>query len=239
MKFLLIPLLCFSAITYASTISSVKDGNWEDASTWSSNQVPSNPDSIIVKHYVIVNQNFNISFSSVLFITASGTICGDYLMKTLCGAKFINYGHIFLGSIETRDGSNYNVIQSKNYISISGCSFATNGFYNYPPNGTVNVWPPVFCQTQDTNWEMGTLGLEELEYSTFNFYPNPITDGQLTVICEPAATIKVVDLLGNERLTTTFKTSTQIDFSRLSNGVYFLELATGEKKLVKKIIKTD
>lgn len=239
LKFLLGVFLLSIVFCKATTVSSIKNGNWESASTWSSGQIPTNPDSIIVKHYVVTNYSLTLSSPTILYITSAGTICGDYLMKTLCGSKFINYGHIYLGSIETRDGSNYNVIQSKNYISIYGCSFATNGFVNYSPNGTTSVWPPVFCQTIDTNWDGGTMGLLELENSQLKIYPSFLTNEPLTIITSASIKIRLVDVMDKEILIKQIDNNTEVNMADLPSGIYFLEIEINGRMLKKKIVKID
>ena len=143
LKCLFICYVFFTTALSAVTVRTIANGNWEDPNSWSNYQVPVSPDSIIISHYMIINQNHSISAPTVLFIDSSGTICGEYLLETFCGASFINHGHLYLGQIKTRAGSNYNYIACKNYIIINGCS-ASGGYYNnIPPNGSTYVWPPV------------------------------------------------------------------------------------------------
>jgi hypothetical protein len=240
LKCLIIILVFVSSLTKAVTITSIIDGNWEDASTWSNHQVPTNPDSIIIQHYVVLNQNRTLSSPTILFITSTGTICGDYLLETLCGVTFINYGHMYLGSIETRSGYNYNLIFSKIYINVYGCSPSVSGFYSYPPNGVVQVWPPVFCKTIDTNWEGGTsIGVMELENNQLKIYPSPLTNEPLTVITLTDTKIKLLDVMGREIQATRFENKLEIDVSTLPTGIYFLEIEMNGKKQLKKVVKSN
>ncbi len=238
LKYLIIIFVFFTTVTKAVTITSIIDGNWDDASTWSNHQVPISPDSIIIQHYVVLNQNRTIFSPTILFITSTGTICGDYLLQTLCGSSFINYGHMYLGSIETRSGYNYNLIQSKLVVNVYGCSPSASGFMSYPPNGVVEVWPPVLCKTINTNWEGGTsIGLMELENSQLKIYPSPLTNEPLTVITLTDTKIKLMDVMGRELQSKLFENKTEIDVSALPTGIYFLEIEMNGKKQIKKIIK--
>lgn len=224
----------------AVTIKTIAPGNWEDAFVWSNNQVPMSPDSIIVMHYLVLNQNLTINAPTVLYVDSSGTICGEYLLETLCGASMINYGHIYLNQIKTRAGFNYHVIECKNFINISGCPPSGSGYFNsVPPNGTVNVWPPVLCKTQDTNWEMGIIGIAEFETGTLKIFPNPINKETLNIYTGYPTVLKISDLLGNNLLTRSFENQTEVRMEFLPNGVYCLEMFIGNQKLIKKIIKTD
>ncbi|MCD6016912.1 MAG: hypothetical protein K0S53_33 [Bacteroidetes bacterium] len=224
----------------AVTIRTVAPGNWEDNFVWSNNQVPASPDSIIVRHYLVLNQNLTINSPTVLFVDSLGTICGEYLVETVCGASLINYGHLYLNQIKTRAGFNYHVIECKNFINISGCPPGGSGYFNsVPPNGTVSVWPPVLCKTQDTNWEIGTIGVAEFENSFLKIYPNPIKNETLTIVTYNATELKITNLIGNDLLNKRFENQTEMQLNFLPNGIYFLELIIGNQKLIKKIIKSD
>ncbi len=241
LKLLFISCVFSVATTNAFTVKTISDGNWEDPNVWSNYQVPASPDSIIVSHYMVINQNRNINAPTVLFIESTGTICGEYLLETLCGASFINYGHLYLGQIKTRAGSNYNYIACKNYIIINGCSSSGGYYNNIPPNGATYVWPPVLCKTQDTNWESGTqIGIIELKDNNLLIYPNPINkEKPLTIISLSSTTLKLYDETGREMETKLFDQTTEMDFNKFSPGIYFLEIEVDGKRITRKIIKTE
>lgn len=230
-----------SSILNAITIKTIADGDWENAAIWSNNQVPVNPDSIIIYHYVTINQTLALNNPTILYIDTLGTICGDYLLETFCGASFVNYGHLFLNSIKTRAGLNYYEIKCKNFINLSGCPPSGSGYFNsIPPNGNVTVWPPVLCKTQHTNWEGGTqIGIIELENNTLKVYPNPITNEPLTIITLSKTKMKLMDITGNEIAGHVFENKTELNFNSLPCGVYFLELEIDGKKQIKKILKSN
>ncbi len=233
-------LIVGSSVLNATTATTIADGDWEDANVWSTHQVPVNPDSIIVSHYIVLNQNRTISAPTVLYINALGTLCGEYLLETLCNASFINYGHLFLGQIKTRSGLNYHVIECKNYMIISGCSPPASGFSSLPPNGSVAVWPPVLCKTIDTNWELGNqIGLIELQNNVLKIYPNPISNEPLHIETLSYTKMSLTTITGSAIEQQHFDYRTEIDFNKLPFGVYFLELEIDGKKTVKKIIKTN
>lgn len=224
---------------YAFTVRSIIHGNWEDASTWSNNQVPTNPDSIIISHYITINQDRIINSPTVVFNDLLGTICGDYLLNVSCGASLINYGHIYLNQMKIRAGLNYNRIECKTFINVSGCPPSGGGYFNTYSPGVVLVWPPVFCKTPDTNWEIGTVGLMELENNHLKLYPNPIRNELLTIITLSKSKLKLMDALGKCINADVFENHTEINFSTLSSGLYFLELEIDGKTQTKKIVKTD
>ncbi len=238
MKYLLIYFFLLTTLVKATTINSIKNGNWEDATTWHTGFVPSHQDTIMINHYVVITQNKIISSPTVLFINTTGTVCGDYLLETLCGAKFINYGFMFLNQIKTRCGDNYNTIKCKTSIVVMGCIPSTNGLINYPPNGNIAVWPPVFCQTTDTNWEGGTsIGIEELNYYNLTFYPNPIQNESLKITANGLVKLKLKDVMGKLLQKKVFENNTELDVQELKAGIYFLEIEINNRIVVKKIIK--
>jgi hypothetical protein len=239
---IIICCILLAPVAKATTIVTIAHGDWEDPSIWSNHLVPSSPDSVIIYHYVVLNQNVILNSPTVLFIDASGTICGEYLLETSCGSSFTNYGHMYLNQIKTRAGTNYNVIECKNYINISGCPPSGSGYFNsIPPNGTVKVWPPVLCKTYDTHWEGGTqIGLIELENNTLSIYPNPIhKDESLTIVTLSHSKIRLVDSMGQEIETKLFENKTEINLNSLPKGLYFIEIEINGKKQIKKIVKTD
>jgi len=225
--------------TQALTVKTLVDGNWEDASTWSNHLVPTSPDSIIVSHYIVINQTLNIYSPTVVFIDSLGTICGEYLMDVKCGSSLINYGHIYLNQLKIRAGLNYNRIECKNSIVVSGCLPSGTGYFNTYPPGVVLVWPPVFCKTIDTNWEGGNTSLTDFENNTLKIYPNPVSDETLKIISLGDTKLKLLDVLGNEINAISFDKSTELNFTNLPNGIYFLMLEIKGKKQVTKILKSN
>lgn len=239
LRFLFLGLILVSVSAKALTVTSIAHGDWENANTWSNHQLPGNPDTILVRHYVTVNQNFSINAPTVLFIEASGTICGNYLMQTICGAGFINYGHIYVNQIKTTSGLNYNLIYCATSIMLTACS--TSGYFSsMPPNGHVEVWPPVACKTPNTNWEGGTsTGIHELKNTGIALYPNPVIGQFLTVVSSGQTSFKLTDPLGNLIYNGVFSDASTIDVSSLSTGMYFLELEVNGKRYLQKLVKAD
>jgi hypothetical protein len=237
--FIICSIFISSALN-AFTVKTIAHGDWEDPAVWSNNQVPTNPDSVLVYHYMVIHQNLNILSPTVLFIDSLGTICGDHLLETMCGASFINYGHLFLNRIKTRAGSNYHYIACKNSLILSGCSPASGYYNNLPPNGSTYVWPPVFCKTQDTNWEQGNqIGIMELENNGLKIYPNPVVNEPLHILTLSKAKMRLSDIMGKTIDQQTFENKITLHLSNLPKGIYFLEIEVEGKSLVKKIIKCD
>lgn len=235
-------LLVFSLIWGSSTALTVKTmvhGDWENPACWSTGQVPANSDTVLVQHYMVIHQDLTIGSPTIMFIDHTGTICGDYLLETLCGAAFINYGHMYLNRIKTRLGTNYNVIECKNNLIMAGCPSPTAGFQSLPPNGSVKVWPPVLCKTPDTNWEGGTsIGVVELDKEKFSIYPNPVDAQPLSIVSPGRTHIRLLNSLGQEIESRIFDHSIEINLSQLPQGIYFLEIILDGEKTIRKLIRS-
>lgn len=242
--FLRLLFLAFSLIWVSSkalTVKTLTHGDWENPVCWSTGQIPASPDTILVQHYMVIHQDLTINSPTLLFIEPTGTICGDYLLETLCGAAFINYGHMYLNRIKTRLGTNYKVIECKNNMTIVGCPSPTAGFQSVPPNGSVNVWPPVLCKTPDTNWEGGTsIGIRELENKAISIYPNPLSRQEdLSIITDHYTGYSLTDVSGHLLCSGSFKDRVSIKTHELPAGIYFLKLEMNGKTHREKILKLD
>ncbi|MDF2449108.1 MAG: Secretion system C-terminal sorting domain [Bacteroidota bacterium] len=119
-----------------------------------------------------------------------------------------------------------------------GCAPSGSGYFNsVPPNGTVKVWPPVYCKTNDTNWESGIIGLNELQNKNVSMYPNPVTSGLLQIRTGTNTEANIFSVSGDRILTQQFEQETEISLEFLSSGVYTLELMTDQNVWRKKFIK--
>ncbi len=81
------------------------------------------------------------------------------------------------------------------------------------------------------------LGTESIENTNIDLFPNPIT--AILYIENTTYTIdkiEVLDLLGKTVITKK-KDFTQIDFSNLRTGIYFVKFYAGEAVLTKKVVK--
>lgn len=77
-----------------------------------------------------------------------------------------------------------------------------------------------------------TTGIAAVATDAWLLYPNP-TSGSVTISAAAAAELTIHDLQGREVLRTSVDSgATTVDISRLSQGVYFVRLGAGVKKLV-------
>ena len=93
-----------------------------------------------------------------------------------------------------------------------------------------------------TTWESvtpTTLSIENVQTSTFNVYPNPVSNGMVTITSntKDAMNVQVFDILGKQVKNETLTNNT-LNVSNLKSGVYIVKItqnnATTTKKLVVK-----
>ena len=86
------------------------------------------------------------------------------------------------------------------------------------------------------------VGVETIETTTINLYPNPTT-GVLNIIQERIESglkiedIKIYDISGKIQRIENWRTENAIDISHLSAGVYFVKICTEVGEMVKKVLK--
>jgi len=242
MKNKIIFLLTFIFISvnqlFAIKVITTSNDDWTSHASWSTNQVPGNPDTIVIRHYITLSQNLTISAPTVLIIEEGGTLCGDYLLDVACGATIINYGHLYLNTAKIRNGTNYNEFYSKSLITILGCTPQADGFYNLAPNGHTYVWPPVLCKTFETNWKGdSSTGIVQLTNESFiSISPNPLNSGYLSINANGDFDMKLFDTQGVILYAGSGTDKAFIDVRGYSNGFYFVALTYKNKQIIKKIL---
>jgi len=219
-------LFCCPKGIFSNTIVSSQNGYWNDSTTWKGNIVPTDKDSIIIKHYIIFNQNLIINSGGYLFIDSIGTLCGLYNVRVLCGSYFYNYGKVQADSVFISDGGNFGFIQFLKEYEVKPCRITT-------PVGAALGGVAFSCSFP--------LGIKELDDNNgLSVYPNP------------SSTFITVEFQ-NERMLTyhvhfyslvstcvlslmTNKNKVSIDVSGFSKGVYFVEIENdgiiGRKKVI-------
>ena len=97
--------------------------------------------------------------------------------------------------------------------------------------------------TQEVYEQGVNLAVTSFEKSNIRLYPNPITGKELTINYAASSitnnvVVKIFNVYGKEVFKKT-NTPKQIDVSSLSNGVYLVQMISGDKKINKKIIITN
>jgi PKD repeat protein len=79
----------------------------------------------------------------------------------------------------------------------------------------------------------GAVSIENAENANINLYPNPTT-GKVTIEAENFESAVVVDMTGRQVMTTT---TSVIDMSNLTNGVYMFRINTANGTTTQKVVK--
>jgi hypothetical protein len=240
-KIVFLSFITFTALSnaFATKVVSAGDNEWDQPSSWNTNAIPNKPDTIVIRHYITFGRDLIISAPTVLIIEETGTLCGDYLLDVACGAKVLNYGHLYTNTAKIRDGYNYNEFFSKSTVTILGCTPAADGFHNVPPNGHINVWPPVLCKTSGTNWPKATTNIPgngPADELTVSISPNPLNNGSLKIAARGDFEVNLYDTRG--ALIYTGKASDQVivDMRDFSNGFYFAAITYKNKQFFRKVL---
>jgi bacillolysin len=126
-----------------------------------------------------------------------------------------------LGATRLRVSMKYNAIPT-----------ACEGFsYGQVEDYTVNI-----TASGTVEAEQIVLGLDTIETASFALYPNPV-ESELNVSFseDNGYSYKIINTLGQQL--GSGQVAGSIDVSKLSTGIYLIELTNGEKKIVKKFAK--
>ncbi len=139
---------------------------------------------------------------------------------------------------------------------VSGGGVSPNGAKSFTvnaPAGTViEDYDTVFfyCVQFNAFWDLGkftafspancsVLGVEESIFSKqITIYPNPVVD-KLHINNSNANVvgIKIYSTLGKLLFEDNMSNKKTVNISYLSSGIYFMEISSGDKKLIRKIVK--
>lgn len=118
-----------------------------------------------------------------------------------------------------------------------------NYYYCGDPNGSwayLGSWATMPSMGHDVTWALKattgntpSVGINEIDNSSVNLYPNPTT-GMVFVEAENFVNASVIDMTGRVVMTTT---ETTFDMSNLSNGVYMVRINTANGTATQKIVK--
>ena len=128
-------------------------------------------------------------------------------------------------------------------MSVTLVATANTGykFVNWTENGTIvsTEREYSFVVSLDTDLVanfISTEGVEELT-SSFNIYPNPVSDKLYIETQTQTQTVEIYDVYGRRQSMVNGQQSTVIDVSDLNSGVYFVKVVTNEGDVVKRFVK--
>jgi len=108
----------------------------------------------------------------------------------------------------------------------------------------VYIESPNGCGAYSNTVYLNTVGIRDLESSSFNIYPNPANNFlsiQLSQLLD-IASLTITDILGQELILQDLDTRNvskefKIDLSSIPTGIYFIVVESGTKQIVKKFVK--
>jgi hypothetical protein len=119
-------------------------------------------------------------------------------------------------------------------MTAPGTSTVTGGTFQMMRNGITS--PGQFAVVDN----LSALSVKEKEEVTFSLYPNP-AHNNLTVSVKDneGFTVEVYDALGNKTVAekSINGKSTEIDFSTLSAGVYFVKISNDKAQSIRRVVK--
>jgi len=113
-----------SPLAISNVISTIKNGNWEQADVWNLNIVPSSTDQIILNHNIILSSNFSVNRLGRIIINDYASLEGDFNLTVDFGASLINYGLLSCIRITNNgDFENYGTIVTQNNFDNNSTLF--------------------------------------------------------------------------------------------------------------------
>ena len=118
-KLLILVLLIISFKSWGITLHSVQHGIWSEPSTWSTNTIPVDGDSIFIHHEVLYTGT-NLTINNVyLEVTITGCFCGPNAQIVFHNSTVIMDGHMAFIKMELHNNS---------HATISGTFLLTQYF---------------------------------------------------------------------------------------------------------------
>lgn len=132
----------------------------------------------------------------------------------------------------TQAGATYQWVDCNNGNSpIAG---ATSQSYTATANGSYAcIINDGTCSDTSSCYTVSGLGIDDLT-STFDLYPNPVSNILNVELDGPAELIRILDMRGQEVLRTTENT---LDLTHCEAGIYLIEIYTNGQQLVSRFVK--
>lgn len=240
---LIIFYTCLTVSSYSTTYTTVKTGTWTDTSIWDLNTIPSNSDTIIIKHYVQAVEDVIMYAPGYLLIEQSGTLCGRNLnLYIICGALFDNYGSLYVDSLFVNGlANNYGYIGITAYSIVYGPCSSGTAFYSI---GGIDIFDSITC-----NSSSGMNNPRKENDYEIKLAPNPANEDVILYMNLPSAveiSLHIYDIEG--RIAKTLKDSQILDSGiqklhlniyDLPPGIYLLHLVVDGSAITKKLVKTN
>jgi len=203
---------------------SVCDGYWSDHYIWNTNSVPTQYDSVLIYHNVILDIDYTSISPGLIYIEENSSLCGHQILSS----QLIAYGKLDV-----------------DYYYMTGIfSFSDtiplNGQYGLSiGNCMIGKWPTEMPFTCNDNFPPCIVQIKENSSIIEAFvFPNPTT-GKITIQAEGIESIEIMSIRGELVISKKTKGKNQkylLDLSKESKGIYFIKVTTSNDVAVEKVI---
>ncbi|HCA07797.1 T9SS type A sorting domain-containing protein [Chryseobacterium sp.] len=187
-----------------------------------------------------------LDFANIVSLPNGDFLVGIYYVSTASSGGKQNALIYIKNNGEVKDSFGGNI--PNNGVPIPGIfgmgSYATPASYTLKPDYIVvtssRTYMGASLTTAKVSFNYSTLSADEVSKSyTFSFHPNPVKSvGTLTVKDNSEASFSLSDSSGKLVFRNkVFRNKTEIDFSTLTSGVYYLNVKQKDKESTQKIIK--
>ncbi len=170
----------------------------------------------------------------------------DYLSSP---SPIDNFAHIYSNAIVT-DQVNWTKVFGSFVADAAYPYLMLGNFFDDANTDTVNCWGPsssvsyyyvdAVCVSTDSSFTQNYLGLSNSDLQNrVQIFPSPTSDF-LNIYCSECASdihYSMTDLSGKSVLAGIIESSVAIDMRSLANGLYIINLRSGDDSIEKKIIK--
>ncbi|TVR79185.1 MAG: hypothetical protein EA412_06760 [Chitinophagaceae bacterium] len=107
-------------ILYAQHVETVNSGNWSSTNTWSTGSLPTQNDSIVIKHDVLFNVNFTVNNVINIESGVGLVYSGNNRKLTLSpGSRLHNNGNLKIQKVDNNAGTinNYGIFESSDELN--------------------------------------------------------------------------------------------------------------------------
>ncbi len=154
-------------------ISNCENGNWNDAKTWVNNHIPTQGDTVLIYHAVLLNQDYATGKTGYVYINNQASLCGH---QKLHGAV-LQFGDLSLDTLiveaQTRSVSDYYPMNISGQFSVICCLDA----WSFP---TTDLFG---CASASNCNQNGVSSFSET--ARYTLFPQPVSSTSILKINAP------------------------------------------------------
>lgn len=171
---LLIVLFTVYLNSFSKTYTTKRSGPYTDSFTWQNNKGPSlnSHDTLLIQHYVELNNNLVFQSGAFVKIDSSGRLCGHYTTTVESNAYLLCFGVLQLDSLQVFGGLVDIKGKGKGVFTVSVILRILGAKMTTSDRATFAVGPWFVCQNPQRDSKVNPLSTSSL----FSIAPNPSSD---------------------------------------------------------------